>query len=265
MLSEMGALIARHGGSPLAAPVLQEVYATDTTEVTALVDDLCVGKLQVIVLQTGVGTHALFEAAGNRGMDQELLGALGRATVIARSPKPAAVLRKNKVHIDLMPSEPFTSEDMVVAMQGMDFRGKEVAIQAYGGPNTLLTNMLKERGARVREVSLYTWGLPEDQSPVFQFIDKLSAGEIPAVAFTSQPQVRNLLDIATRAGRERVLLQALNSESVVVASVGPVCTRRLKEEDIKVDVEPDHPHMGNLVIALAEHFQRFSAFPTRSV
>jgi uroporphyrinogen-III synthase len=255
MLSEMGALITRHGGVPYAAPVLQEVYATDTPEVAALVDDLCADKLQVVVLQTGVGTRALFEAAADRGVEQELFAALGRTTVVARSPKPAAVLRKNKVRIDLMPPEPFTSEDLVVAIQDMDLRQKEVAVQAYGGPNNLLTRTLKERGANVREVSLYTWGLPEDQSPVLQLVDKLVAGEIAAVAFTSQPQVRNLVTIAAQAGSEEVLRQALNSESVAVASVGPVCTRRLREEKIKVDVEPDHPHMGNLVIALAEYFQ----------
>ena len=261
MVSEMGALITRHGGVPCAAPVLQEVYATDAPEVAALVDDLCAGKLDVVVLQTGVGTRALFEAAANRGVEQELFAALGRTTVVARSPKPAAVLRKNKVRIDLMPPEPFTSEDLVVAIQDMDLKQKEVAVQAYGGPNNLLTRTLNERGANVREVSLYTWGLPEDQSPVLQLVDKLVAGEIAAVAFTSQPQVGNLVTIAAHAGSEEVLRQALNSESVVVASVGPVCTRRLREEKIKVDVEPEHPHMGNLVIALAEYFQTNESEP----
>ena len=261
MVSEMGALITRHGGVPRAAPVLQEVYATDAPEVAALVDDLCAGKLDVVVLQTGVGTRALFEAAANRGVEQELFAALGRTTVVARSPKPAAVLRKNKVRIDLMPPEPFTSEDLVVAIQDMDLKQKEVAVQAYGGPNNLLTRTLNERGANVREVSLYTWGLPEDQSPVLQLVDKLVAGEIAAVAFTSQPQVGNLVTIAAHAGSEEVLRQALNSESVVVASVGPVCTRRLREEKIKVDVEPEHPHMGNLVIALAEYFQTNESEP----
>lgn len=261
MVSEMGALITRHGGVPRAAPVLQEVYATDAPEVAALVDDLCADKLDVVVLQTGVGTRALFEAAANRGVEQELFAALGRTTVVARSPKPAAVLRKNKVRIDLMPPEPFTSEDLVVAIQDMDLKQKEVAVQAYGGPNNLLTRTLNERGANVREVSLYTWGLPEDQSPVLQLVDKLVAGEIAAVAFTSQPQVGNLVTIAAHAGSEEVLRQALNSESVVVASVGPVCTRRLREEKIKVDVEPEHPHMGNLVIALAEYLQTNESEP----
>ena len=255
MQSEMGALVERHGGVPLAAPVLQEVYNTDTPEVTALIDDLCGGRVDIAVLQTGVGTRALFEAADTQGRLPELLAALEGMTVIARSPKPAAVLRRNRVRIDLMPPEPFTSEDLIVSIDGIDLSGREVAVQAYGGPNNLLTRTLRERGASVREVALYGWGLPDDLAPVRDLIRRLDAGEVDAVAFTSQPQVSNLLAIAAMSGQEAKLRRSLNSGEVLVASVGPVCTRRLLQNGLKVDVEPDHPHMGNLVLALAERFQ----------
>ena len=250
--SEMGGLIRRHGGVPYAAPVLQEIYATDTPEVAALIDDICAGRVDIAILQTGVGTSALFEAADARGRLPELLAALGRMTVLARSPKPAAVLRRNGVRIDLMPPEPFTSEDMVQSFRSIEFAGRSVAVQAYGGPNNLLTRTLREWGAGVRETSLYSWGLPEDVSPVVGMLDGLRSGDIAAVAFTSQPQVPNLLTIAANAGREEELRRSLNSGQVLVASVGPVCTRRLLQHDLKVDVEPDHPHMGSLVLALAE-------------
>ena len=160
MQSEMGALVERHGGVPMAAPVLQEVYNTDTPEVAALIDDLCGGRIDIAVLQTGVGTRALFEAADARGRLAEVLAALDGVTVIARSPKPAAVLRRNRVRIDLMPPEPFTSQDLIAAVADMEFAGREVAVQAYGGPNNLLTRTLRERGASVREVALYGWGCP---------------------------------------------------------------------------------------------------------
>ena len=256
MQSEMGALVQRHGGVPLAAPVLQEVYNTETPEVAGLIDDLCAGQVDIAVLQTGVGTRALLEAADAQGRGPELLAALDGVMVIARSPKPASVLRRNKIRIDLMPPEPFTSEDLITAIAGVEFSGREVAVQAYGGPNNLLTRTLRERGANVREVSLYGWGLPDDLSPVLDLIRRLEAGKVDAVAFTSQPQVSNLLTIAAQSGLEGTLRRCLNSEAVVVASVGPVCTRRLLQNGLKVDVEPDHPHMGNLVLALAAHFRQ---------
>ena len=252
MLSEMGALIERHGGTPYPAPVLQEVHLGDTPEVIELVDDICTGKLQIIVFQTGVGTKALFDCAESQGRESEIHEALADLTIIARSPKPASVLRRHKVRIDHMPPEPYTSADVIAAIKELDLTGKEVAVQAYGGPNGLLTQTLEERGATVREISLYTWGLPEDVTPALRLIGELEKGNIDAIAFTSQPQVGNLLAIAAQAGKEESLRNILARGAVVVASVGPVCTKRMLEAGFRVDVEPDHPHMGNLILALAE-------------
>ena len=253
MLSEMGSLIERHGGKPYPAPVLQEVHLGDTPEVIKLVEDICAGSVDVMVFQTGVGTKALFDSAASQGRESEIFEALARLIVIARSPKPAAVLRRNKVRIDHMPPEPFTSADVIDAIKHLDLDGKEVAVQAYGGPNSLLVQTLRKRGATVREVSLYTWGLPEDITPALGLIEDLEKGNIDAIAFTSQPQVDNLLAIAAQVGKEESLREILARGPVVVASVGPVCTKRMKEAGFRVDVEPDHPHMGNLILALAEH------------
>ena len=220
-----------------------------------LITDICAHKVDGVVLLTGVGTRALIQTAASMGREDEFVGCLDRLTIIARSPKPARVLRQHKIHIDVMPPEPFTSEDLVKAISGVDLQDKDLAVQHYGGPNSFLIKSLKERGARVREVTLYTWGLPQDRSPVLKMIDDLAEGRIDAIAFTSQPQVTNLLTIAGEAGKEESLRASL-SGSAVVASVGPVCSRRLQEAGIKVDVEPEHPHMGNLVIAVAEHFEQ---------
>ena len=252
MLSEMGGLIERNGGVPYPAPVLQEIHLGETAEVKTLVDDICSGTIQVMVFQTGVGTKALFDSAASQGREAEILEALATTTVIARSPKPAAVLRRNKVHIDHMPPEPFTSTDLLVEIDGLELSGKDVAIQAYGGPNSQLTQALQKRGATVREVSLYTWGLPEDITPVLALIDALENGQIDAIAFTSQIQIGNLLSIAENAGKEASLRSLLAVGPGVVASVGPVCTKRMLEAGFRVDVEPDHPHMGNLILALAQ-------------
>ena len=254
MLSEMGALIERNGGIPYPAPVLQEVHLGDTPEVIQLVDDLCAGRVQVMIFQTGVGTKALFDSAESQGRGAETLEALAGLAVIARSPKPAAVLRRNKVHIDHMPPEPFTSNDLIATIAELDLAGKSVVIQAYGGPNNLLTQTLQGRGATVREVTLYTWGLADDVTPVLGLIDALEDGQIDALAFTSQIQIGNLLAIAALAGKEESLRSILSQGPVVVASVGPVCTKRMIEAGFRVDVEPDHPHMGNLVLALAKQF-----------
>ena len=264
MTSEMAGLIERHGGVPYPAPVLQEVYLKDSPEVQQLVLDTCAGRIDAITLLTGVGTQALVSTAAAMGRETEFIQSLDQLTVIARSPKPARVLRQHKIHIDVMPPEPYTTADLVNSLEGWDLSEKVVALQHYGGPNRPLVTHLQEKGAQVREVTLYTWGLPEDETPVLKMVDGLAAGSIDAIAFTSQPQVGNLLTIAAKAQKETALRAALGAGSrsasgdraggAVVASVGPVCTRRLKEAGIPVDVEPEHPHMGSMVLALAEYF-----------
>ena len=264
MTSEMAGLIERHGGVAYPAPVLQEVYLKDSPEVQQLVMDTCAGRVDAVTLLTGVGTQALVSTAAAMGREEEFIRALDQLTVIARSPKPARVLRQHKIHIDVMPPEPYTTADLVESLQDWDLAGKVVALQHYGGPNRPLVAHLQEKGAQVREVTLYTWGLPEDEAPVLSMIDAISQGKIDAIAFTSQPQVGNLLTIAAKADLEARLRQSLGAAGqgvgdnpmagTVVASVGPVCSRRLREANIPVDVEPDHPHMGNMVLALADYF-----------
>jgi len=256
--SEMASLIQRHGGVPYSAPVLQEIYLKDSPQVQQLIADVCEGRVEVVVLLTGVGTRALVEAAAAMGRQEEFIRCLDQRTVIARSPKPARVLRQHQIHIDVMPPEPYTSEDLVHSIQDIDLHGKEVAVQHYGGPNTFLVRSLKERGAQVREVTLYHWGTPQDETPVYRLVDDLTKGRVDAIAFTSQPQVDNLLTIAGHVGKEELLRGSLNG-TVVVASVGPVCSRRLRARGIKVDVEPEHVHMGNLVMALADYFETLNS------
>ncbi|MDE2844882.1 MAG: uroporphyrinogen-III synthase [Chloroflexota bacterium] len=265
MTSEMAGLIERHGGVPYPAPVLQEVYLKDSPEVQQLVLDTCSGRIDAVTLLTGVGTQALVSTAAAMGREEEFIAALDGLTVIARSPKPARVLRRHKIHIDVMPPEPYTTADLVNSLQEWDLSGKVVALQHYGGPNRPLVAHLQEKGAEVREVILYTWGLPEDEAPVLAMIDDIAGGGIDAIAFTSQPQVGNLLTIAAKAEKEEVLRASLGAQTesgkngrdagAVVASVGPVCSRRLREAEIPVDVEPEHPHMGSMVLALVDYFE----------
>ena len=112
----MGNLIERHGGVPYAAPVLQEKYLTGSPEIRQLVEDVCRDRLDVVVLLTGVGTRALVEAADSMGLKDRFLASLNQRTIIARSPKPARVLRQHNIHIDLMPPEPYTSQDLIKAL-----------------------------------------------------------------------------------------------------------------------------------------------------
>ncbi|CAI8018339.1 Putative uroporphyrinogen-III synthase [Geodia barretti] len=253
MPDEMAGLIRRHGGVPMGAPVMQEHYRQDSPEVQQAIDDVCAGRVATVIFLTGVGAEAMMGIADGMGRLSEFEEALRGTTVVARSPKPGRILRRHKIPINIMPPEPYTSSDLIAAMKDLDLENNRVIYQRYGGPDSELPTYLREQRADYQELTLYDWGLPEDTAPVVDLIDRIEQGEVDALAFTSRPQVPNLMTIAANSGREASLRASL-SGPVAVASVGPVCTRKLKEFGIPVDVEPDHPHMGNLVMAVAEYF-----------
>lgn len=253
MPDEMAGLIRRHGGVPVGAPVMQEHYLQDSPQVQRAVLDVCAGRVDAAIFLTGVGANAMMGIADGMGRLAEFEEALREITVVARSPKPGRILRRHKIPIDIMPPEPYTSSDLIAAMRGLELNRKRVIFQRYGGPDSELPTYLREQRADYEELTLYDWGLPDDPAPVVDLIDRMEQQEIDALAFTSRPQVPNLIAIAADAGREESLRASLD-KSIAVASVGPVCTRKLQEFGIGVDVEPDHPHMGNLVMAVAEYF-----------
>ena len=88
MSSEMGSLIQRHGGVPYSAPAMQELYLKDSPQVQQLVVDICAGRVNVVVLLTGVGTQALIEVADGMGRKDELNPGLGPSD--GNCPQPQA-------------------------------------------------------------------------------------------------------------------------------------------------------------------------------
>jgi len=254
---EMAGLIARNGGVPYTAPALREVPLDNAGEVQAFVQGVIAAPPDIFICLTGVGTRALFERAEDRLPD--LLEALSRCTVVARGPKPVAVLRQNKVRIDLVPPEPNTSHELMDMLRPLGLRGKTAAIQHYGEPNEFLRNALWAEGAFLREVSLYRWEMPEDQGPLLGFLSDVQEGRIDVVAATSKSQVRNLFGLAEHFDQGEALKAALGR--LVIAAVGPVTAEEWRAFGVHVDVEPEHPHMGHLVLAIGEYLSA-SRVPT---
>ncbi len=248
---EMADLIARHGGVPYAAPALREVPLENAAEVQTFIERVIATPPDIYICLTGVGTRALLERAASFGRQQALLEAWARTIVVARGPKPVAVLRQHNVRIDLVPPEPNTSRELQEMLRPLRLRGKRVAIQHYGETNEFLRSALKDEGAEIWEVSLYRWEMPEDQGPLRRFLSDVQEGRIDVVAATSKSQVRNLFALAEHFDQGESLRAALGR--LVVAAVGPVTAEEWRAFGVQVDVEPEHPHMGHLVVAIGEH------------
>ena len=253
MESELANLARRHGLDPVSVPALREEAADCAGEVNELIDALARGDVDYVVFQTGVGAATLLDEAEKLNRRDELIEALKRTRVVARGPKPTAVLARCGLRPAVSAREPFTTADLIDAMRPFDLRDKNVALLHYGEPNLSLAESLARRGARLRELLLYEWRLPADTTRLIRLIDELIDHQYAAIAFTSQIQARHLFRLAAEAGKEDQLRAALNE--IAVASVGPTCTSALSYLGVRTRVEPERPKMGPLILAVAQYLK----------
>ena len=255
MAGPLADLIRKHGGVPVEAPALREIPIGDNPQAIAFAGRLMAGGFDAVILLTGVGTRYLVQAIEPSIPKGDFLAALAGVKVVVRGPKPMAVLREWKVRIDLNVPEPNTWHDILDTLDArLPVAGLRVAVQEYGKPSPELVAGLEARGAEVTRVPVYRWDLPEDTGPLRSAIVEIAEGRIGAAMFTSAQQVVHLLRVAAEIGREGDLRAAL-ADRVVVASIGPTTTEALREHDLPIDIEPEHPKMGHLVAALAARWR----------
>lgn len=251
---QMVELVAKHGGLPLHAPALAEVADVDPAYVERMIHDGQARPTKLAIFQTGVGTRALFAATDALGLTQSLLDLLAATTVAVRGPKPTSALRARNVRIDLSARDPFTTHEVLEAVQNTPIDAERVIVQRYGVINVELEDALKARGAEVIEVPTYRWAVPEDTRPLIELMDALARHEVDAVTFTNAAQVHNLFAVAKPLGRADALRADLNR--TLIASVGPVASAALRQFAVKVDIQASPPKLGPLVSALDEALSR---------
>jgi uroporphyrinogen-III synthase len=248
--AHLGELIARRGGIPLLAPALEEVPDVDPQAVISLLAQWRINPFKIVIFQTGVGARALFQATDSAGLTGELLQHLSSSMVVVRGPKPVGELNARAVRIDIRAATPFTTETVLAALSEIPMRDARVLVQRYGAANQLLRETLEGRGADVHEIATYRWALPADTRPLKKLLEALARSDIDAVVFTSAVQIHNLYAVAEKSGRSSELAGQLNR--LVIASIGPVCSRALREHGVTPSFEADPPKLGPLVAGLDE-------------
>ncbi len=251
MAPEVAAMVRRMGGIPYQVPAVRE--EVQPGEAPPFIEALLSGTFSVIVFLTGAGVAALLREAERLGCLQSTLMALRLARIVCRGPKPVAVLKPHNVPVAIVAPEPYTSKELLDALGPRDLDGQHVALVHYGEANAVLAAALAARGARLDELLLYEWKMPDDVEPLKRLVADLIKGELDAIAFTTQIQCRHLFRVAGDLGLCHSLVEALNGKTVV-AAVGPVCADVLRIFGVTPDVVPARPKLGPMMNALAGYF-----------
>ena len=251
MANEMERLIRRYGGDPLVAPALREVPLEDNSAALGFGARLLTDRIDILILLTGVGTKTLFEILQTRHALPDIIAALRHTALVARGPKPVAALKALGLSPTLTVPEPNTWHDLLATLDTYrPVKGLRVAVQEYGASNKGLLEALKERGAEVFAVPVYRWALPENIAPLRLVLDSILRDEVDVMLVTNAAQIDHVMQLLEQDGKVQEFKNVCTR--IMVASIGPTASERLRDYDLPVDLEPTHPKMGILVKEASE-------------
>jgi len=247
----MTRLIERYGWQHHVAPALREIPLSDNTAVLEFGNRLLAGHFEMVILLTGAGTRTMVEILQTRYPLVSIKTAIARTTVVARGPKPVAALKELGLTQSITVPEPNTWRDI---LQVLDGRGSlievRIAVQEYGVSNPDLLAALRERGAQVTPVPIYKWALPEDMVPLRRVLNAIVAGQVDVLLITNAAQIDHVMQLLEQEGTTAQFKEACRK--MIVASIGPTASERLRHYDLSIDFEPSHSKMGVLVKETSE-------------
>jgi uroporphyrinogen-III synthase len=253
-LEELAQMLEKEGATPLRCPMLSILDAPDPAPVLAWIDDLIAGRFGLVVLMTGEALRRLLGFAERAGRRAALIEALGRTRTLTRGPKPVRALREIGRAPSRVADVP-TTDGVIAALRAEPLQGQTIGVTLYAAPNPALVGFLEAAGATVATVMPYVYAPAADAERIVDLIERLAAGGVDAILFTSSPQVDRLYEVAAERGLEARLREGL--QRTRVTAVGPVVADNLRERGARVDICPEQGFvMKNLVQQLKRAFDR---------
>lgn len=249
--AEQAALVRALGGEPVIGSSLATDPPAPDEQVVPRLQIALARPIDIAIFLTGAGVRLAEEVARRHDLWDPMRRALEGAHVVARGPKPRAALRDAGIPIAWVADPPRTSL-IAETMGARDLTGCRVLVQGFGPEPDELVARLRAAGASVIVVCPYGAGLPQDGAPAQELARDAAEGRLDAVSFTSALAVRQWAALAEAAG---VAPGDLRRSPTLFASIGPVTRRAMREEGLRVDVEPEIPRMGAMYRELARRLE----------
>jgi uroporphyrinogen III methyltransferase/synthase len=237
----LSALLLEYGAEPVEVPVL-EIAPPESYDPL----DGAIGRLSGydwVVFTSANGVKAFMGRLEALGLD---VRALAGPRLAAIGPATAQELRGYHLKVDLVPPE-YVAEEVVAALLSTGVAGRRVLLPRADLARDLLAVELEKAGALVDNVMAYRT-VPA-AGDLARLRERLSAGEIDVVTFTSSSTVRYLLAGLGDDGAS-LLTRPL------VACIGPITAKTARELGLRVDVVAAEHTIPGLVEALAERVPR---------
>ena len=249
--AELGGLLERRGATVERCALIGIKPTPDPGPVDEWLTRFIEDKgLQDLVILTGEALRKLHDRAETIGLDTAFRQRLSEVNLLTRGPKPGRVLRQWGM-TETVRSDVPTTDGVIAALHSRGISSNAVGIALYGTePNRRLQEAVRELNAEPVPVWPYVYTDHNDEVGARALVERMTAGEVNAVIFSTKRQVDVLLEIAREQELEGSLRDAF--ESMTIAAMGPVVGEKLSALNITVDAAPPERYfMRPLVDALA--------------
>lgn len=234
-LDVFSSMLERRGASVLRCPLVAILDAPDPQPVLQWLRAFNEGSCDDMIFLTGEGLRRLLSCIEKNepGLREPFVQRLAAVRKITRGPKPARALRELGLKPDITAESP-TTPGVINSLRAENLQGRRVGVQLYGTePNRPLIEFLQSAGAQVLTVAPYVYADKAADDAVRDLLQRMAAGRVDIIAFTSTPQVERLFAVGP------VDLVKAAFEKTEVAAVGPVVADALKRHDIPVRLMPE--------------------------
>jgi len=236
----MSERLRAYGAIPCEVPTIAVEPPRTPAQMERAVKGLVDGRYAWVVFTSVNAVRAVWEKFGEHGLDARHFGGVKIACI---GEATGDAVRAFGIQPELVPAGEQTSEGLLAEFAPhdpvLDPVGRVLLPRADIATETLAAGLL-ERGWEVDDVTAYR--TVRAAPPPADIRDAIKSGGFDAVLFTSSSTVRNLVGIAGKPHTR-----------TVVAVIGPKTAETAAEFGLRVDVQPDHASVPDLVEALASY------------
>jgi uroporphyrinogen III methyltransferase/synthase len=234
----MSAQLRSYGAIPCEVPTIAVEPPRTPAQMERAVKGLVDGRYAWVVFTSVNAVRAVWEKFAEHGLDARHFGGVKIACI---GEATADAVRAFGIRPELVPTGEQSSEGLLAEFsphdEVLDPVGRVLLPRADIATETLAAG-LTERGWEVDDVTAYR--TVRAAPPPAEIRDAIKSGGFDAVLFTSSSTVRNLVGIAGKPHAR-----------TVVAVIGPKTAETATEFGLRVDVQPAHASVPDLVEALA--------------
>lgn len=230
--SKLSKMLTILGARAIEFPVISIRRSNDMSQLHKALENLSTYNWIVFTSQNAI--TIFFEELFRSGKDARFLGnikiaAIGNAT--------GDELKLYGLKPDLIPLK-FVAESLLDEMRKHELKGTKILLPCASDARQTLAHGLKDSGADVNRVHIYTSVIPESIDQ--EMLDAVETADI--ITFTSSSTAKNFFSIVEK------------SESIF-ASIGPVTSNTLKKLGHTPIIEAEEYTVEGLVNAIVSHYR----------